>query len=359
VPSKTTNRKGTAGRTPRRPSEAEQQRRQEERKATIEAMQARLDDAIAQLSQEERWVEMLHVISQFGARYSFNNQLLILSQCHERGFERRMVQGGRAWAEAGHPPRKGETALKILGPCTRRLSPQECDEREKKTGKAIDRTSTGWSKAKFVTGWRPVNVFDVAQVVDADAVAVPEPLHVRRRVKVSPEPKAQLLVGPDTTGALSDVIALIASHGLEFRFVEPDVLKGANGNTDGRTVQVRSDVDEAQQVKTAVHELAHNLLGHLAPDYPYAARRGRAETEAESVAYVVCGALGLDTGVYSAPYVMHWSKGDLEVIAAAATAVAKVAGLILAALEPEDVVAETAEEAEDTEGAAELLVAAP
>ena len=38
--------------------------------------------------------------------------------------------------------------------------------------------------------------------------------------------------------------------------------------------------------------------------------RGRAEIEAESVAYIVCHAAGLTTAAYSFGYVAHWSGGD-------------------------------------------------
>jgi hypothetical protein len=41
--------------------------------------------------------------------------------------------------------------------------------------------------------------------------------------------------------------------------------------------------------------------------------RGRRETEAESVAHIVCKALGLDTRAYSDAYVLGWADGDLVV----------------------------------------------
>jgi hypothetical protein len=39
-----------------------------------------------------------------------------------------------------------------------------------------------------------------------------------------------------------------------------------------------------------------------------------AEVEVESVAYIVCDALGLETGDYSFPYVTRWAEGSSELI---------------------------------------------
>lgn len=66
----------------------------------------------------------------------------------------------------------------------------------------------------------------------------------------------------------------------------------------------------AQQAKTAIHEAAHIVLGHLQDDFAeYVAHRGRYEVEAESVAYVVAGMLGLDSSDYSTGYVTGWVPG--------------------------------------------------
>ncbi len=57
--------------------------------------------------------------------------------------------------------------------------------------------------------------------------------------------------------------------------------------------------ERPQAVKTLIHELGHTLL-HL--EAPMASREA-AEVEVESVAFIVCDALGLDSGDYSLPYV--------------------------------------------------------
>jgi DNA primase len=61
--------------------------------------------------------------------------------------------------------------------------------------------------------------------------------------------------------------------------------------------------------------------------------RGVVEVEAESVAYVVCSALGVDSSDYSLPYVASWSGGDLDKVAATAERVVRCAHRILTQLE--------------------------
>jgi antirestriction protein ArdC len=56
-------------------------------------------------------------------------------------------------------------------------------------------------------------------------------------------------------------------------------------------------------VKTLAHELAHALLHEEAED------RRLAELEAESVAYVVCQRLGIESSAYSFGYVATWAGG--------------------------------------------------
>ena len=85
---------------------------------------------------------------------------------------------------------------------------------------------------------------------------------------------------------------------------------GANGRTDyaTRTVRVRDDVDAAQAAKTLAHD--HVLL-HDGGEYNTGCR-GRAEVEAESVAFLVLSSVGLDAGAYSFAYVASWSDGVPE-----------------------------------------------
>ena len=61
--------------------------------------------------------------------------------------------------------------------------------------------------------------------------------------------------------------------------------------------------------------------------------KGRAEVEAESVAYVLAGLLGLDTTEYSIGYIAKWANGDTAAVAETAHTVLATVHTLAAALD--------------------------
>jgi DNA primase catalytic core len=119
------------------------------------------------------------------------------------------------------------------------------------------------------------------------------------------------------------VADLITSSGFGLDVVnDASRLGGANGVTDmvARRVTIRADLSGEQQFKTAVHELAHIQL-HEPGQEGRPDCRGVVEVEAESVAYMVCASIGVDSAEYSLPYVAAWSGGDLDKVTATANRV--------------------------------------
>jgi antirestriction protein ArdC len=303
---------------------------EDERTARIAELKAQLDATVASLDSEERWEEFLRTISQFGTKYSVNNQLLIMVQAADKGFDPQLVMGFNAWKARGRSVIKGQTGIKIWAPCFRYPTEAEI-AKAVADGHPLRRDPADPSRyAKILAGYRIEHVFDVCQT-EGDEVEIPAPIIERVRVRVS-GPSPELLTGEDVAGAWDAVVTQIHAH--DYR-VERGHCGGANGYTDPFTklVKVRDDVSPAQALKTLVHELAHIVCKHVDDMAEYLLHRGRQETEAESVAFVVCGALGLDTGQYSAPYVRTWSNGDPEVLAAAADLVARAAARILRGLD--------------------------
>jgi antirestriction protein ArdC len=96
-------------------------------------------------------------------------------------------------------------------------------------------------------------------------------------------------------------------------------------------IRVEISNSPAQRVKTLAHEIGHALL-HGECD-----NRALAELEAESTAYVVCQALGLDTSDYSFGYVATWAGGGDQAIAGikgSCDRIQKAASTILRAFDP-------------------------
>ena len=82
---------------------------------------------------------------------------------------------------------------------------------------------------------------------------------------------------------------------------------GYYSKSEGKIV-VKDNLSELQTTKTLIHELAHSLL-HSDDDKK---TREVKELEAESVAFVVCKYLNLDTDDYSFPYILSWSGDEFK-----------------------------------------------
>lgn len=283
----------------------------EERAAKVEELTAQLHDAVERLAGSAEWLTMLQASVRFH-RYSPRNVLLLWVQALERGISLSRVAGYRTWLGLGRQVRKGEKAYKVLAPVHRRLTVEEAaDRRARGIVPAYD--SEG-RPAVVVRGFRVESVFDLAQT---DGDPLPE------------TPDLVTLTGAGPAGLWDALADLVTSEGFALERNEPRA--GESGYTDypARVVSVRPGVDEAEAVRILAHELGHVRADH---EHRQISREQR-ETEADSIAYVVCTAAGLDLSDTAVPYVTGWSGGDVEVLQAAAETVHRVAASVLADLD--------------------------
>ena len=253
----------------------------------VERLHEQLQDSLRELVTSEDWQRALAVAARFHD-YSFANTQLIWAQSLARGITPSRVAGYRTWQQLGRQVRRGERGLQILAPVTRKVTPENGEDEERR-----------------VVGFRVVHVFDIGQTEG-------EPL---------PEVTADLVEG-DLPAHWDRVGELITGAGFVLQVADVDRLGDANGITDWqqRDVVVRASLPGAQRFKTAVHELAHIRL-HTPTSEGRPNCRGVLEVEAESVAFMVCAALGIDSAGYSLPYVASWSGGDVDKVAATANRV--------------------------------------
>jgi antirestriction protein ArdC len=256
----------------------------------------RLTAAIDELVSGEDWTRFLESSRRLRT-YSPNNVLLIMTQRPTAT----AVAGYRTWQALGYQVRRGEKGIGILAPVVRRQQAKDDDEQDRA------------DPVRILRGFRVVHVFDIEQCDGA-------PL---------PDLQPVLLTG-DAPAALWDLLTgQIEAAGFT---VERGTCHGANGRTyfDTHTVRVRDDVEPAQAVKTLAHELAHVLL-HNGTEYALGCR-GRAEVEAESVAYLILTTAGLEPGAYSFPYVAAWSDGQPELVTTTADRVIGCARRVIDAI---------------------------
>jgi len=277
----------------------------------LAALHEQISEGVAALVESEGWRAMLDTAAKFHS-YSLGNLLLIALQSPQAT----RIAGFRSWQSLGRQVRKGERGIAILAPCTYRPKTADRAEPATPTGPEPATSCSGGvapdAGSKQVRGFRVVHVFALHQTEGA-------PL---------PEVAPALLVGQAPAGLWDALEGQVLGHGYT---VHRGDTGRANGWTDptSRTVRVSSAVDDAQAVKTLIHELAHLECGHVADLPTYATCRGRCEVEAESVAYVVTAAHGLDASGYTFAYVAGWAGPDLSLVRQAAETVTKAARAIL------------------------------
>jgi antirestriction protein ArdC len=256
------------------------------------------------------WRRYLEFQSRFH-RYSYANALLIAAQFPAAT----QVAGYATWRRLHRVVKRGERAIWILAPIRRRSAADA-------EGETVEP----------VRGFRAVAVFDHSQTEGAPAPAA----FVR-------------LGGGDPGGAYARLAAVAGSLG--FSVEETRLSAGSNGDCSHarRLIRVEERNAPAQQVKTLAHELAHALL------HEQFASRALAELEAESAAYVICAALGIDSGDYSFGYLATWAGGGADAVAAIKSSCARIqraARGVLDALAWQD-------EIDDLESASAAFVATP
>ncbi len=233
---------------------------------------AELAAGVADLQTSDGWARWLEFQGRF-YRYSFGNSLLIARQRPDAS----QVAGFHKWLELGRHVRKGEHGIRILAPCVVKVAADEVE---------------GSEAERRLVGFRVATVFDVTQT---DGAELPEhPCH--RLTGEAPERMRD---------ALAD-FARAAGFTVEFG---AELAAGRNGETSttSRSIKVAGGLAPAQVVKTLAHEIGHALMHSAA--ILSEIDRPTAEVEAESVAFLVCKRLGLETGGYSFGYVAHWAHG--------------------------------------------------
>jgi hypothetical protein len=314
-----------------------------EHEAFLEKIKTDFDDRLARLAADPaQWVEFIEQVAVFGARYSLGNQLLLMMQAEDRGITARYFlpygnkNGTSGWLAQRRHVRKGEESFKIWAPIKRRPTEEQAQQWEA-AGRAVRREPAGLPAVQVV-GFGLASTFELSQT-DGEPFEVPTVQRLRR-VRLSAAGMPQLLDGDDPTDAFDDLVKLIKDAGYTFELAAPGsrYLGDANGVTvggDAKLVRVRDDVSGAQRVKSTLHELAHIRCEHLDDArLEESLHRGQRETEAESVAHIVCAALGLDTTAYTDAYVLGWAEGDMDLVKQCAATVLRVAKTILAELAP-------------------------
>ncbi len=227
--------------------------------ATVDAAFDRLASQLA-AGHSQEYLNVLAFFARFH-RYSANNCLLIRSQRPNAT----RVAGMKTWNRAGYTVRKGERAIWVWAPVT----------------KKIDEAGTTEPR-EVVVAFRPAPAFDAAQLKEIEDKPLPsffKPL-------------------PDDVEEGERI--LVAEHRLP---------PGVQGASLGGTILLRPGLDSRNRLFTLLHEYAHEVAhrGQAQREKPREVR----EFEAESVAFVVAAALRLEIPTSSDYLLSHGATAEV------------------------------------------------
>jgi antirestriction protein ArdC len=266
----------TATRRKKPISAAEKQRKREAAKQRADDLHTRLTEQVEALASSEEWTRYLQTMQSF-RQYSFHNLMLIMRQFPTAT----QVAGYQQWLKLGRQVRAGETSIKIFGYSTKKYTVEDSDGNEQEKRRTI---------------YPVLSVFDISQT---EGDPLPEISHE--------------LSGEDEAGIYDRVEAWLKSDGWNIERGDTGTARGYT-SAKTRTVRISDTLTGAGAAKTMLHEAAHVVLHETLDLGEYQEHRGVYEVEAESVAYVVAGMLGMDTSDLSVGYVAGWADGDAEVL---------------------------------------------
>ena len=250
-----------------------------------------MDEAIEELTaalnagHTEELARYLAAIGRFH-RYSLHNVMLITLQkptaTHVAGFH--------TWNKLGRHVRKGEKGIFILAPLVRKKEVVETDTE---------------SADRVLLGFRGCAVFDYSQTEGQELPGIGsvegDPKYYQERLTQS-----------------------VNAQGIALHYSED--IAPARGVSEGGKITLLPTMSPTETFATLAHECAHELL-HRQKNRGDISKRQR-ETEAETVAFVVCRAIGLETGNACQNYIQLY-RGDAALLMESLETVRSAASRIL------------------------------
>ena len=259
---------------------------------TAEQLSRQLEEGVRDVYQSGRYQDHLKAVSRFH-KYSWGNTILILSQKPEATY----VAGYHTWnTDFNRHVRRGEKAIRILTPVLRKEDDDADSERK-------------------LCGFRCSSVFDISQT-DGEEI----PLFLAETLNFQIKDYQSFI----------NALLLVSPVPVSFEDV-----KHANGyyHPLEKRICIRTDLPQAQTVKTLIHEITHAMLHSTDTSADHGSRQRR-EIEAESVAYIVSARFGIDTSSYSFGYIASWAEDrSTELLKTSLDTIQKTASKLIFLLE--------------------------
>ncbi len=201
--------------------------------------------------------------------YSLGNQLLALVQCQMRGLQPGPISTFPKWQDLGRHVKRGERALILCMPITRKRHNEETANDDESNGEGT------FTRFVYKARW-----FVLSQTEGRD-------------------------LDPQVTSEWEAKRALAALG------IDMIPFDSTDGNCQGFARKQQIAINPVAQLphKTLFHELAHVVLGHTTEaDFADTEKTPRniREVEAEAVALLCCEALSLEGADYCRGYLQNW-----------------------------------------------------
>ncbi len=259
-----------------------------------QAIDSAVSNLIENLDQgkSEALISFLEGMSKFHS-YSFYNQCLIISQKPNAS----LVAGFNTWKNKGRHVKKGEHGIMILAPLIGKERKIEID-------------SDTWQEKEIETssklyGFKAVYVFDVSQTQGKDIATYKDKLQ------------------GDPMAFIPKIESLINDKGVTLKYRELNS-PFLNGWSEKGKIVVDSQKPLPQQFSTLIHKYAHEMLHKDRTNND----KTRRELEAESVSYIVCKYIGLETGTKHSDYIALYG-GNKEMLRESLEKIREVANEVI------------------------------
>lgn len=252
-----------------------------------EELKDTLNQGIKNALNSERYKNFLNIMSRCH-NYSFTNSLLISLQNENAT----LVKSFTDWKKDKVSINKNEKGIKIFCPVKQFFVEYQKDDKGRvaldENGEKIEKGKT--ERTTFKVG----RVFDISQT-NAD----------REKYELKKESDEKILNKDQIISTLEKV------SGIKINF--KNSLDRANGlfNPEEQKIEIRANMGDIKTISTCVHEVAHSLLHNK--NNKLNLSREQKEFEAESVAYVVCKNLNVDSKENNFLYLANWvGKEDIS-----------------------------------------------
>jgi len=256
--------------------------KEKEKKELAEKLSVGIKNAL----DSDRYKDFLKVMSKCH-NYSYTNSMLIYIQNENAT----IVKSYTDWKKDKVKVNKNEKGIKIFCPIKNHIDVY------KKNNKGEFVLNENGEKIKIdekeYTNFKIGNVFDISQTN-----ANPE------NYELKIESSEKILNKNEILKKLEKL------SGIKFEF--SDNLGVANGiyTPDEDKIEIKADMGDIKTISTCVHEVAHSIL-HKKDNNSFS--REQKEFEAESVAYVVCQRLNVDSKFNNLLYLANWiGKKDIS-----------------------------------------------